>query len=128
MSTNLYPSGSRPFYTRMASGVLKFFRRSDHTEFYSIDGDNKRVLIPDTVRQVRRRCTIAEVNAGVTLLAALPGYKYRMVRAKAIAIGGNAACSGCRRANSSGVIRRAPAVFGPFIHLEGSSVIVPPIA
>lgn len=89
MSTNLYPSGSRPFYTRMASGVLKFFRRSDHTEFQAIDGTNKRVIIPDTVRQVRRSCTIAEVNAGVTLLAALPGYKYRMVRAKAIAIGGN---------------------------------------
>ena len=89
MSTNLYPSGSRPFYTRMASGVLKFFRRSDHTEFQAIDGTNKRVIIPDTVRQIRTRFTIAEVNAGATLLAALPGYKYRMVRAKAIAIGGN---------------------------------------
>lgn len=89
MSTNLYPSGSRPFYTRMASGVLKFFRRSDHTEFQAIDGTNKRVIIPDTVRQIRTRFTIAEVNAGATLLAALPGYKYRMVGCNAIAIGGN---------------------------------------
>ncbi len=41
------------------------------------------------VRVVRRRNTIAEVNAGVTLLAA-PGaaYKYRMVSCKAIAYGG----------------------------------------
>lgn len=89
MHTSQYPHGSNSFYSRYVAPVLKFYKRSDHTEFYSIDGDNKRVLIPDTVRQVRRRCTIAEVNAGVTLLAALPGYKYRMVRAKAIAIGGN---------------------------------------
>lgn len=42
------------------------------------------------VRTIRRRCTIAEVNAGVTLLAAVAGYAYRMVRCTAIAIGGNA--------------------------------------
>lgn len=43
------------------------------------------------VQHVRRRCTIAEVNAGVTLLAAIPGYKYRMVEASAISVGGAAA-------------------------------------
>lgn len=42
------------------------------------------------VQTVRRRCTIAEVNAGVTLLSAISGYKYRMVRATAIAVGGAA--------------------------------------
>lgn len=43
------------------------------------------------VRVIRRRNTIAEVNAGVTLLSA-PGasYKYRMVNCKAIAVGGAA--------------------------------------
>jgi hypothetical protein len=92
MNDKLYPGGSgSPFVTRVVEGVLKFFRRSDQTEFYSIDGANKRVIITDTVRQLRRRCTTAEINAGVTLLAALPGYKYRMVDAAAIAIGGNAA-------------------------------------
>jgi hypothetical protein len=90
MNDKLYPPGSgSPFLTRMVDGVLKFFKRSDNTEFYSIDGANKRVILPDTVRQFRRRCTIAEINAGVTLLAALPGYKYRLVDASAIAYGGN---------------------------------------
>lgn len=89
MHTSQYPHGSNSFYSRYVAPVLKFYKRSDHTEFYSIDGTNKRVLIPDTVRQIRTRFTIAEVNAGATLLAALPGYKYRMVACKAIAIGGN---------------------------------------
>lgn len=92
MQDNLYPGATgKPFYSKFASGVLKFFRRSDATEFYSIDGANKRIIIPDTVRQLRTRFTTAEINAGATVLAALPGYKYRLVDAAAIAIGGNAA-------------------------------------
>jgi predicted RecA/RadA family phage recombinase len=43
------------------------------------------------VLQVRRRCTIAEVNAGVTLLPAATGVKYRMINGAMIAIGGAAA-------------------------------------
>jgi hypothetical protein len=39
---------------------------------------------------VRRRCTVAEINAGVELLPAVPGYAYRMTDAKMIAIGGAA--------------------------------------
>lgn len=42
------------------------------------------------IRNLRRRCTVAEVNAGVTLLAKLPGQKYRMTRCTAIAVGGAA--------------------------------------
>lgn len=38
--------------------------------------------------QLRARKTIAEINAGVTLLAALAGYQYRLTDAKAVAIGG----------------------------------------
>lgn len=90
MHTSQYPHGSNSFYSRYVAPVLKFYRRSDHTEFYSIDGDSKRVILPDTVRQIRTRFTIAQVNAGATLLAALPGYKYRMVGCNAIAIGGAA--------------------------------------
>lgn len=40
---------------------------------------------------IRRRVTLAEVNAGVTLLPAATGLKYRMVDCTAIAIGGAAA-------------------------------------
>lgn len=42
------------------------------------------------LQTIRRRCTVAEVNAGVTLLAAITGFKYRMVRATAISVGGAA--------------------------------------
>lgn len=38
----------------------------------------------------RIRATVAQVNAGLTLLAALPGLKYRLVDFSVIAIGGNA--------------------------------------
>lgn len=45
----------------------------------------------DTVFNVRTRFTIAEINAGATLLSASgKRFKYRMVGAKAIAIGGAA--------------------------------------
>lgn len=40
---------------------------------------------------VRKRLTIAQVNAGATLVPALPGLKVRMNSAKAIAVGGAAA-------------------------------------
>jgi hypothetical protein len=43
------------------------------------------------VQNIRTRFTIAEVNAGATVLAAVPGFKYRMVACKAISVGGAAA-------------------------------------
>jgi predicted RecA/RadA family phage recombinase len=39
---------------------------------------------------IRKRFTIAQVNAGATLLPAIPGAKYRMVAATAISVGGAA--------------------------------------
>ncbi len=43
------------------------------------------------VLNVRKRFTIAEVNAGATLVAAVTGKSIRMVNCKAIAVGGAAA-------------------------------------
>lgn len=43
------------------------------------------------IHTLRKRFTIAAVNAGATLLAAIPGAQYRMVHAQAIAVGGAAA-------------------------------------
>jgi hypothetical protein len=37
---------------------------------------------------IRKRFTTAQVNAGATLLPAIPGLKYRLVDAYAIAVGG----------------------------------------
>lgn len=42
------------------------------------------------IHTIRKRLTIAAINAGATLLPALPGVKYRMVDALAIAVGGAA--------------------------------------
>lgn len=42
------------------------------------------------VRNVRTRFTVAQVNAGATLVPAITGQKIRMVAAKAIAVGGAA--------------------------------------
>ncbi len=50
----------------------------------------RRADVQSAVMNVRRRCTVAEINAGVTLLAAVPGFKYRLVDATLIAIGGAA--------------------------------------
>jgi len=93
MDSKLYPVGAGGVKSRYVAGVLKFFRQSDATEYYAIDPANKRIIIPDTVRQIRTRFTVAQVNAGATILAALVGYKYRMVDAAAIAIGGAASAA-----------------------------------
>lgn len=43
------------------------------------------------VRSIRQRFTIAQVNAGATILPAISGQKYRMVDVIGIAVGGSAA-------------------------------------
>lgn len=45
----------------------------------------------DQVNHLRVRATTAQVNAGLTLLPAIAGYRYRLVDVALIAIGGNAA-------------------------------------
>ena len=42
------------------------------------------------VQNIRTRFTVAQVNSGATLLAAIPGFKYRLVDATLIAVGGAA--------------------------------------
>jgi len=48
-------------------------------------------IVTGLVLNLRTRATAAEVNAGLTLLPALAGYKYRLIDTTMIAIGGNAA-------------------------------------
>jgi hypothetical protein len=43
---------------------------------------------PADVQVIRTRFTIAQINAGASLLAAVAGFAYRLVDAKLIAIGG----------------------------------------
>jgi hypothetical protein len=47
--------------------------------------------VPGPANQLRVRATTAQVNAGLTLLAALPGYAYRIHDWTMIAVGGAAA-------------------------------------
>jgi hypothetical protein len=73
-----------------ASGDLVAYDKSNN-EIARLDGTNRTFItqIPH-VRSLYRRVTTAEVNAGVTLLAAIAGYKYRLVDITLVAIGGNA--------------------------------------
>lgn len=64
-------------------------------ETASADGDIIEVLpgVADFVGKVlhlRQRFTVAQVNAGASVLPALAGFKYRLVDVSMIAIGGNA--------------------------------------
>ena len=63
----------------------------DGTELFRFDGTNKLAIQPGVLKSIRTRFTIAQVNAGATLLAAVPGYKYRMVECVGISVGGAAA-------------------------------------
>lgn len=54
----------------------------------SLDGAN---LNSAAVRHIRTRFTVAQVNAGATVLTAIAGKKYRVVDAAMIAVGGNVA-------------------------------------
>jgi len=64
--------------------------QSDGSLAFSESG-TARLIIPGAVYHIRTRFTIAQVNAGATLLAALAGFKYRMVDGAMIAVGGAAA-------------------------------------
>lgn len=46
--------------------------------------------LPNLITSLRARVAIADINAGLTLLPAVPGFKYRLVGCKAIAVGGAA--------------------------------------
>ena len=66
----LYPQGiGVPVKARHVNGVL---------------------VLPGIPRHLRVRATVAQVNAGLIILPALPGFGYRIVDAALIAIGGAA--------------------------------------
>lgn len=90
MTTPNYPAHSKAVRTvwNATRSIAKFFRVSDATEIYSIDTTNKRLSGPAQANVYRERVPIADVNAGTTLLPAVPGYKYRIHYFAAIAYGG----------------------------------------
>lgn len=56
----------------------------------NLEADNLSVTNRSVVFNIRQRFTIAQVNAGATLVAAVSGKSIRMVGCKAIAVGGAA--------------------------------------
>jgi hypothetical protein len=59
--------------------------KNGHLQFLENGG---RLVLPNVVYHLRQRVAIADINAGLTLLSALVGFKYRMVDVALIAIGG----------------------------------------
>ena len=76
MQVKDYPAGRGAAKPKYVNGVLMF---------------DVGPLVPGVTHTLRHRVTAAEVNAGHVVLPAIPGFKYRIVDCKMIAIGGNAA-------------------------------------
>lgn len=74
--------------TKWVGGVLVYTDNSGN-EVARFDGAN-RLLVPTVagIHSQRFRRTIAEINAGSDLLAAVAGYAFRLIDAYAIAYGG----------------------------------------
>jgi hypothetical protein len=71
-----YPEGRGSAKPKYVNGTLTF---------------HSQILVPGVTAVLRTRVTTANVNAGYTLLEAIPGYKYRLVDCTLIAYGGAAA-------------------------------------
>jgi len=89
-STPMYPEGRTSFFTKWSQGILKFYKRSTAVEFYAVDGNTGDAYGTGVAKSTRQRFTIAQVNAGATILPAVAGYKYRLIDAKIVSIGGAA--------------------------------------
>lgn len=75
MDSKSYPGGRGSVKGKYINGVLTF---------------NAGPLYPGVRHSKRVRATAAQVNAGLTVLPAIPGFKYRLIDAMMIAIGGAA--------------------------------------
>lgn len=71
--------------SNFVSGNLVFSNSESGVEVLSLDAANGVRSVP---QNRRKRFTIAQINSGAELMPAVPGYKYRMLSAKAVAYGG----------------------------------------
>jgi hypothetical protein len=84
------PEGKTTYYTKWVNGILKFFKRSNATEFASFDGNAGLAYEAGKLYTSRVRATAAEIKAGKNVVAAVTGYKIRIIDAYMIAYGGAA--------------------------------------
>lgn len=83
-------AGSKAVYSRWVGNALVYYTTGG-TEIFRIDGLAAALIAKagSTFTQ-RFHVATADVNAGLTLLAAIAGFKYRLLDAYAVAIGGSA--------------------------------------
>jgi hypothetical protein len=89
MDQRQYPEGRTPFYSQYVSGVLKFFKRATAVEFFAIDGTNGVAYEAGKTYTSFTAATLANINTGATLIAAVPGYKIRLLDVIMVATGAN---------------------------------------
>lgn len=90
MDSRLYPQGKGMIKSRYVSGVLIFYHPTTAAELFRIDpAVTGGYIIPGASINLRTRLTVAAINAGATtVFSARAGFKYRMLSATAIAVGG----------------------------------------
>ncbi|KKM60153.1 hypothetical protein LCGC14_1544760, partial [marine sediment metagenome] len=102
MDSKSFPIGNTPFYSKYVAGVLTFFRRSDHSEFYSIDGGNRRLTLsgPVTISGVLTQSGAVTQTASSNLLSALFN---TASEAAPVIVGAGAAAAGLEVGGITGV-------------------------
>ena len=92
MDSSLYPQGHGGLKAKYNKTTkVRETKNGSGTFVYAIDPATSQVFGGGIVNYVKKRFTVAEVNAGDTILAAKPGYKYLMIDCSIAAEGGNAA-------------------------------------
>ncbi len=124
----------------MTAELISFADRIKNIESTLFGGPNVAGDVPDIglvdqvtaiedsavlVRNIRRRCTTAEINAGVELLPAVAGFKYRLIDATLIAIGGNAATATAVTINATQAASGVALITAAIAALTRSAIVKP---
>jgi hypothetical protein len=124
----------------MTAELISFADRIKNIESTLFGGPNVAGDVPDIglvdqvtaiedsaviVRNIRRRCTTSEINAGVELLPAVPGFKYRMIDCTLIAIGGAAATATAVTVNGTQAASGVALITAAVAALTRSTIVKP---
>lgn len=89
-SDKMYPEGRGGIKSRYSGTALIFFDGLTGVEQYRIDTTvTGGLIVPGVERNVRTRVAVGTINAGASsLIAALTGFKIRLIGIRAISVGG----------------------------------------
>ena len=91
-----YDEANRTVVTAPGTGIVfigQFVKAKTSGQLVAtvfLNSDNSKSLSGELVQTLRTRVTLAQLNAGLTLLPAVAGYKYRLIDVTLIAVGGAA--------------------------------------